>query len=299
MYAQPIINTRKYYATVKKLRNFFEERGFIEAATQPRLSILAACEDPSTIATFQYSGTVWPLRQTGQMDLEYELLANPDYSGVFCLTTSYRQEANPIPGRHDLIFPMFEFEFKGDFNDLITMEMELLEYLGFPKELHNSEFNSKHNLKIENDKYFEIDYLDLSKLLEKKDIDAEAEEKIGNEIADILFLKNFPEYTSPFWNMKRNPNGITANKVDTIMFGMETIGSAEREINPQIMQDRFHSISDGKYAEILYAHFSRARVLYELGTFLDLPQVPRVGGGIGLTRMIRALDKLAELHNNK
>jgi aspartyl/asparaginyl-tRNA synthetase len=299
MYAQPIINTRKYSATLKKLRNFFEERGFIEAATQPRLSILAACEDPSTIASFQYSGIVWPLRQTGQMDLEYELLANPDYPGVFCITTSYRQEANPIPGRHDLIFPMFEFEFKGDFKDLITMEMELLEYLGFPKELHNSEFNSKHNLKTENNNYFEIDYLDLSKLLEKKDIDAKAEEKIGKEIADILFLKNFPEYTSPFWNMKRNSNGITANKVDTIMFGMETIGSAERETDPQIMQDRFHSISDGKYAEILYAHFSRARVLYELGSFLDLPQVPRVGGGIGLTRMIRALDKLEELHNTK
>lgn len=295
MYAQPIINTRKYSATVKKLRNFFEERGFIEAATQPRLSILAACEDPSTIATFQYSGTVWPLRQTGQMDLEYELLANPNYPGVFCITTSYRQEANPIPGRHDLIFPMFEFEFKGDFQDLITMEMELLEYLGFPKDLHNSEFNSKHNLKIENNRYFEIDYLDLSKILDKKEIDAEAEEKIGNEIADVLFLKNFPEYTSPFWNMKRNSNGITANKVDTLLFGMETIGSAERETNVQIMQDRFHSISDGKYAEILYAHFSRARVLYELGSFLDLAQVPRVGGGIGLTRMIRALDKLEEL----
>ena len=48
-------------------------------------------------------------------------------------TTTCRNEQNPIPGRHKLIFPMFEFELKGDINDLINFEKELLEELGFGK----------------------------------------------------------------------------------------------------------------------------------------------------------------------
>ena len=57
-----------------RLRSFFIKRGFTEVNTQDRLSILAACEDPTTVATFDYAGEKWPLPQTGQMWLEYELL---------------------------------------------------------------------------------------------------------------------------------------------------------------------------------------------------------------------------------
>ena len=65
------------------------------------------------------------------MWLEYELLNNPNVNVVFCITTSYRDEPNPIEGRHDKIFPMFEFEARGDIGDLKELEAELLEYLGF------------------------------------------------------------------------------------------------------------------------------------------------------------------------
>ena len=292
MYSQPIINSKKYHKASQKLRAFFEKSGFVEVATQSRLSILSACEDPLTIATFQYSGQVWPLKQTGQMDLEYELLTNPEYPGVFCQSTSYRQEPNPIPGRHDLIFPMFEFEARGGMKDLINLEKDLLNYLGFPKYILQSEFVKSKNIEHSGDDFFEINYLDLAKIFDTKDISAEYEEKIGNDIANVLFLENFPEYTSPFWNMKRNSDGITANKVDVILYGIETFGSAEREVDPNIMLNRFHTISNGKYSELLYAQFGRARVMQELGAFLDLPMTPRFGGGIGMTRFIRALDLL-------
>ena len=107
------INSIEFHKTVKKMRSFFESKGFIEVHTQSRLSILAACEDPTTISTYNYGGQVWPLPQTGQMWLEYELLKNPEPNGYFCLSTSFRNEPNPVPGRHDKIFPMFEFEMKG------------------------------------------------------------------------------------------------------------------------------------------------------------------------------------------
>ncbi|MFZ3010179.1 MAG: hypothetical protein WA030_04170, partial [Candidatus Microsaccharimonas sp.] len=114
-----------------KLRQFCLDKNFVEVNTQDRLSILAACEDPDTVATYTYAGEVWPLPQTGQMWLEYELLTRPELAGVFCVSTSYRNEQHPVPGRHKLIFPMFEFEIKGGIDELEAFEVELLEYLGF------------------------------------------------------------------------------------------------------------------------------------------------------------------------
>ena len=128
-----MINPRKFSKCVNSMRNFFLERNYVEVHTQNLRSILAACEDPSTISTYQYSGEVWPLPQTGQMHLENVLLDNPDYEGAFCLSTSYRNEPNPVPGRHDLIFPMFEFESKGTVVDLQAMQVDLLDHLGFDK----------------------------------------------------------------------------------------------------------------------------------------------------------------------
>ena len=48
-------------------------------------------------------------------------------------------------------------------------------------------------------------------------------EKFGS-----CMITNFPEFTSPFWNMSRNPTVDTSKKIDVILGGMETIGSAER-----------------------------------------------------------------------
>ena len=81
------------------------------------------------------NGEVWPLPQTGQMWLEYELLSNPEAPGFFCVSTSYRQEPNPVEGRHEVIFPMFEFEMHGGVDDLKEMELELCEHLGIPLEI--------------------------------------------------------------------------------------------------------------------------------------------------------------------
>ena len=40
-----------------------------------------------------YAGNQWPLPQTGQMWLEYELLKNPTAPGFFCVSTSYRYQS--------------------------------------------------------------------------------------------------------------------------------------------------------------------------------------------------------------
>ena len=136
-----LISPYDFTEVTRQLRSFFDERGFQEVHTQNRLSILAACEDPTTVATYEYSGQIWPLPQTGQMWLEHELLTRPELEGCYCLSTSYRQEQNPQEGRHELIFPMFEFESVGNFDDLLQMENDLCKFFGFKTDRNLAPYN--------------------------------------------------------------------------------------------------------------------------------------------------------------
>ncbi len=273
------INPREFNLVVQRLRQFFLGRDFVEVHTGNRLSILAACEDPRTIGTFSYAGRLWSLPQTGQMDLEEELLRDPTLPGVFCVSTSFRQEPNPIPGRHDLIFPMFEFEAPGGIDELRKVERDLLAHLGFGTDtfMHGvyADILAKFGLKMN-------DF-----------IDAEVEGLICERMSPTFFLEFFPRHTSPFWNMLRQPDD-TAAKIDVILYGVETVGSAARSCDPTQMRESFMTISGGEYSDLLFAQFGRDRVLAELDAFLNFRFFPRFGGGIGLTRLIRAM-KLAGL----
>lgn len=266
---------KEFHQTVSALRAFFLAKNFVEVHVQDRLSILAACEDPTNLTSFQFGDQVWPLPQTGQMWLEHELLRNPSLEGVFCVTTSYRLEKNPVPGRHNLIFPMFEFESKGGMNDLLQMERELCDYLDFGPQ----------------DTFKEINYTDAMERYNVSEIRMEEEEMLGQDFGSVVMLKNFPRATSPFWNMATDPSTGHARKVDVLLHGVETIGSAERSSDVIGMREQFHTISDGKYAEILYSKFGKDRVEAELEEFLCYDFFPRFGGGIGLTRLISALRK--------
>ena len=265
-----IINPSDFHKVVSKLRDFFSSRGFIEVHTQNRLSILAACEDPTTISLYDYAGQTWPLPQTGQMWLEYEMLKNPEPPGYFCLSTSYRNEPNPVPGRHDLIFPMFEFEIKGGMDDLIQMEKDLLTHLGYT------------NIQ-------EGDYDDVAKQYNTQELSHDDEERLYKNYGSAYLLKNFPMYTHPFWNMKYSEDKSHANKIDVILSGQETIGSAERSCNVDDMRNGFNTISNGMYAKTLYSKFNKERVDNELDIFLSNTFIPRSGGGIGVTRLIRSM----------
>lgn len=270
-----LIVPRKFDAAVSAMRSFFKSKGFVEVHTQNALSILAACEDPQTISKYNYQDKVWPLPQTGQMWLEHVLLDNPEIQGCFTVSTSYRNEPNPVPGRHDLIFPMFEFESKGTMMDLIRMENELLHHIGFKKHPHRS-------------KYPEGNYTDMAKRYNVEELDHEHELMLEKDFGPVFLLKNFPYHTSPFWNMKKD--GDVSSKVDVILHGVETIGSAERSCDKDEMREQFKSISDGKYAGLLYEQFGKQRVDREMDEFLDRDFFPRYGGGIGVTRMIRAME---------
>ena len=273
-----IIDSTDFHVLVSKLRDFFTAKGFLEVHTQNRLSILAACEDPETIATYTYAGDIYPLPQTGQMWLEYEMLKYPERApGYFCVSTSYRNEPNPVPGRHEIIFPMFEFEIKGGMDELIKMEKELLTHLGFTCDM------------------VEVDYRETAEKYNVDELENEHEHKLCEEHGPIVFLENFPLETSPFWNMKLYDEDKTkSKKVDVLLWGMETIGSAQRSTDKDEMRSQFQNISDKKYSEKLFSLFTKPRVEKELDEFLEFDFFERSGGGIGMTRLIRAM-KLSKL----
>jgi len=281
-------DTALYHELTHRLRMFFFEKGFLNVPTQSRLSILAACEDPTTVSTFGYLGNVWPLPQTGQMWLECELLDNQDRTdffgkpvkGYICESTSYRNEQTPEEGRHLPIFPMFEFETYGGIKELMDMETELMEYLGFPTPARIS--------------YTEALAI-VGKCIETGILDNRDEETLCELHGPVVLLYNFPERTSPFWNMRRDPTNPTLSlKVDVLMHGMETIGSAERATDTQLMKDTFYTISDGEYADLLFRKFGKDRTSQELNSFLSKKFVQRCGGGIGVTRMMRSFQMLME-----
>jgi len=269
-----IIDSNDFSTVVNKLRKFFLEKNFIEVHAQNRLSILAACEDPFNVQTYNYADKVWPLVQTGQMWLEYEILKQPDVAGYFCVTTSYRLEPNPVPGRHDIIFPMFEFEFKGDMQELIALQKQLLTYLGY-----------------DSNKFYINTYKQIAEEFDTKELENEHEQRLYTEKSPVAFITDFPEFTSPFWNMKRNQDNDTSKKVDIILSGMETFGSAEREVDKDVMRDRFNTIMDGSYCNKLYELFGQERTQAELDEYLQLEFIKRSGCGIGLTRLIKSMKK--------
>lgn len=277
-YKEDPIKPQDFNKIILKLREFFLDNGFIETFPQPKLTILAACEDPKTVKSFEFGGKLYPLPQTNQMNLEEELMKDNSISGLFCLTASYRDEPAPILGRHKTTFPMFEAEHKGNFNHLIQTISECCVYLGLVEKTTDIPI---------------FTYDELCEHYGTETLENEHEEMMWKEYGDVVAITYFPERTSPFFNMKQdgfNKQGERlSKKVDFIVCGQETFGCAERECDPETMRKSFHSISDGQYSQLLFDKFGEERVEQELEDFLELPMIERWGFGMGVSRLLRAL----------
>lgn len=71
------------------------------------------------------------------------------------------------------------------------MEITLLNHLGFDKFYRESE-------------YPQGDYADVAQKYGVRELEYEHEARLRNEYGPVFFLKNFPNYSSPFWNMKQD-----------------------------------------------------------------------------------------------
>lgn len=270
------VDSEKFSKVVKQLRQFCYDHGLVEVCTQTRPSILAACEQPKTLTTHSISGTEYALPQTGQMWLEYELLRHPEWKGCFTLTSSYRDEPNPIPGRHQKIFPLFELELKGDEEQMIETWTKLFEHLGF-----QGPFPC-------------VEYDDVCREFESDEVDDREEGLLYKKYGPIVFVTHFPRRSNPFWNMKQLEDGRFA-KIDVIFCGQETLGSAVRSCSADEMRAMFNDLEDGEYKQHLYKQFSQERVDREVDEYLEYDMFPRFGGGCGMTRLMRGLEMSGKL----
>ena len=274
-----LINPQNVDFVVIKLREFFRSKGFVEVHTQNRLSILAACEDPSTMTTYNYAGQEWPLPQTGQMWLEYELLKNPEYKGVFSLGISTRNEPKADFVRRHQTFPMLEFEGRGTFEDLVSAHRDLFMTFGF-----------------EEKDIVEVEYERAAAHFGVREIgDAEEAALSAYTGGKVNLLSHFPMHTNPFWNMEVDDATGLAMKID-VVGSEETVGSAVRSCRPDVMRECFRTIEDGEYAATLFEKFGEERTMVELEEYLRLPFVidcvpqHRFGAGIGVIRLIKMLE---------
>jgi len=254
----------KIDAAVSVMRTFFQKKGFVEVYSLPARNILATRENLVPIVRYKYQGREW--HQTGHLALEHILLDNPEIAG--CYTVS------------DAATPMLEFESRGDMNELINMKKELLNHVGFEKKNLQSPFHVP---------FFDYpagDYLDMMKKYNTKELDHD--HMIEQDYGAVFFLKHFPMHTIPFWNVKNDGN--LSSKVDVILHGIKTIESAERSCDKDDMLSRFLSINGGDYNRLLCNKFGKRVVEKHMDVFLGRDFIPRYGGGIRVTRMIRAME---------
>lgn len=71
---------------------------------------------------------------------------------------------------------------------------------------------------------------------------------------------------------------------------MKAIGSNERSCNAYEQRQAFYTIEDGNYAQKLFDLFGKEQVETKLNNFLSQEFFSRSGGGIGVTRMIIAME---------
>ena len=171
-----LIVPRKFHAAVRSMRSFFRKKGFVKFILKMPLVFLL-------VKTLRLYLNITIKERYGlyhrlvKMWLEDVLLNDPDIKGCFTVSTSYRNEPNPVPGRHDLIFPMFEFETKGGQQEMIKLEKELLEHIGF----------DKMGGTVANPDYPEEDYCDMMVKYGARDLEHEHEQQMEKDYGPVLF----------------------------------------------------------------------------------------------------------------
>lgn len=303
------INIPRYHQITGLIRDFFQQNGFIDISTPSDWSIIGACYDPKTVALIKSEDCIWPLPQTNQVWLQYELLnsrnlENSSAKGYFFEHTSYNrgkslQGKKPprfLPGIETItkdiqMSPILEFETNGTMSDLMNLEMDLICHLGYDKPT-----------KLSYEEALEI----VNKNQETEILDNADEQTLCREQNSVILLYNHPERTNPFWNIKRDENTSHSCKVDVLMYGLKTIISAERSMNPKDIKHFFFTMKDGEYVKSLYNQFGIDRPIGELYQMLNYLSSqtqenepdPMCGGTIDLVPLIQSYEMLQNDVNN-
>lgn len=326
-YNPPRIKPQDYAKSINMVQKFFEQEGLQHCYALNDMKLLAACEDAKNIAVTELGGKPQAIMQTGQMALEADIMGNLETKniierinitgptmasledinrlnilanrgnifaiealenidnnttpellelprGYFAHNTSTRNEARAGDGRREFKFPLSEFEFENKsehtgFDELATFLSKLLTHLGFgvPKLVYHEDECNK----------FGVEY-----------IEDKEEQALCDKYGSAVLLGKFPLRSDPYWNMRHAGNDIY-DKIDVIIHGFESAGTAVRSCNTEEMKKQITKQDSGEYIKAMYKHFGKDRVDKEINEYLDYKFIPRCGGGLGMSRIIRGL----------
>jgi len=308
------------------------EYNYVQVAPPLIPTILSACEDSTNMVTYgvptEYS-TIdenmfrhfvctniedltnkieFPLDQTTQMYMEWLIRTDLEfklgkYHGMYCIAPSFRHEdyRKIIDGRHLAKFLLLDFEaiagtrIDEAYAKLVSTLLDIIKAFGFGTKVR---MMSARDINPNGP----VTSIDEARLAQDGDYTP-------------VLITNFRGIDEPYWNMQHiNYTGDTVTdtfyKIDVLLpvemptgqiVMMEVIGSAVRSNDSKVMRERFYNIQGGQYAQNLIDKFGEKRVEYELKQYFKvLEENPMItlGGGIGINRLIKALNFLEKYVQN-
>lgn len=291
------IRSKKQYAIlrirhtiIKAIRDFFDERGFINADT-PILTP-ASVEGTTTLFPVDYYGEKVYLTQSGQLYNEATAMA---LGKVYCFGPTFRAEKSKTR-RHLTEFWMVEPEISYlELDGLMELEEDFVVYIVeqvLEKRKEELKILERDVTKLENIKkpFPKISYKEAIELINKKDKEfkygedfgAPQETLISESFDRPVMVHHYPAACKAFY-MKRDPvDDSLSLSVDMIApegYG-EIIGGGQREDNYEILLKR---IKENKLPEEAYRWYLDLR---KFGT------CPHSGFGLGLERTIAWICKI-------
>ncbi|HDJ96487.1 MAG TPA: hypothetical protein ENG45_00245 [Candidatus Aenigmarchaeota archaeon] len=302
----------------KSALRYFLDNGF--ELVQPAQITLAtgACENIATMFELSYFGKKVFLTQTDQTALE---IALREAEKVFSIGPSFRKEER-VDDTHLTNFPLWEYEFRGDFKQLLVVTEEIIKSM-IEGALNSGLLKDTSHLEKALEGFERVTYTEAINLLEPKfeniewgvDLKRKHEQFLVKEFGGVpLFITHFPNEDSlppsvfknplgpaiKFFNMKVNrKNKDVVNSADLILpIAGEGVGSAERETDPKILERKLKSSS--MYKMLVDVFKSQEEVDRRLAVYMENVKIglpPHAGGGIGFNRVVQYILKAKSIYD--
>lgn len=234
-----------YAETDKAIRNYFDGNGFVKVRARFISRGMGSCENPNTLFEVRLFGKRYYLRQSGQLYLEMYM---PFLEKVWLEGPSFRAEKK-VSERHLPDFNLYEFEFCGNFEQLLRHIENLLSEIISQVSVHAKEQLLQLGVDISKLRsmrppFPRVTYGEAIKTLGSKwgsDLKSEHEKALVKLHGfRPLFITHFPKDIK-FPTMKANEeDDSVVNSADLILpFSGEAVGAAEREFRFDAVNKRF------------------------------------------------------------
>lgn len=243
--AKSILVEKVFEHVDKGIHSYFEREGFTKVRAPFMSEGMGSCENPRTLFGIDYLGRRIYLRQSAQLYLEMYM---PAFTKIWCEGPSFRAEQKK-DSRHLSEFNLYEFEFSGNFEQLLmhieNLFKEIIERVCANAEKQLLQLGVDVNrLNSMKPPYQRVAYKEAAEVLGLEwgsDLDSDDEKALVKMYGfRPLFIVLFPKQMK-FFNMKVNQeDDSVVNSVDLLLpFSGEAVGGAEREFVYEAVKGRF------------------------------------------------------------